>query len=107
MYLPLKPSTSRIWLTVSSGYTVFQRLGLMVKCPARAFLILALAVSVADWMERQVSISVAMTSRNASSVRVLPFLRMEYRQARLHRFMSEPPHFLRVKPACSLVYLLT
>ena len=70
-------------------------------------MILALAVSVADWMERQVSISVAMTSRNASSVRVLPFFRMEYRQARLHRFMSEPPHFLFVKPVGSLVYLLT
>ena len=69
-------------------------------------MILALAVSVADWMERQVSINVAMTSRNASSVRVLPFLRMEYRQARLHRFISRPPHFLRVKPVGSLVYLL-
>ena len=68
---------------------------------------MALAVSVADWMERQVSISVAMTSRNASSVRVLPFLRMEYRQARLHRFISRPPHFLVVKPVGSLVYLLT
>ena len=70
-------------------------------------MILALAVSVADWMERQVSISVAMTSRNASNVRVLPFFRMEYRQARLHRFMSEPPHFLCVKPVGSLGYLLT
>ena len=69
-------------------------------------MILALAVSVADWMERQVSISVAMTSRNASSVRVLPFLRMEYRQARLHRFMFSPPHFLCVKPVGSLVCLL-
>ena len=57
-------------------------------------------------MERQVSINVAMTSRNASSVRVLPFFRMEYRQARLHRFMSQPPHFLRVKTVGSLVYLL-
>ena len=70
-------------------------------------MILALAVSVADWMERQVSINVAITSRNASSVRVLPFLRMEYRQARLHRFISRPPHFLFVKPVGSLVYLLT
>ena len=68
---------------------------------------MALAVSVADWMERQVSISVAMTSRKISSVRVLPFLRMEYRQARFHGFMSEPPHFLFVKPVGSLVYLLT
>ena len=93
MCLPLKPSTARIWLTVSSDMPLPKRLALMVKYPSRAFLMLAFAVSVAAWMERQVSIIVAMTSRNASSVMVLPFFRMEYRQARFHKLTSPSPRF--------------
>ena len=59
------------------------------------------AVALADWMEKQVSISVAMTSRNASSVRVFPFFRVEYRKARLHKFIFLSPHFL----CCSIVHV--
>ena len=93
MYLPLKPSMARMLLTVSSGIPFSRCFALMVKYPSRAFLMLAFAVSVADWMERQVSIMAAMTSRNARSVIVLPFSRMEYRQARFHRLIAPPPHF--------------